>query len=367
MRISFATTRESRCGVAAYSRALVSELEKHARIELVSLDPGAVSSPARLAAVLNEADVAHIQHQYPFFGGMAVYRNWFRQALERIQVPLVVTAHELDLGEKDRLPIKTYKQWFNRRLFTGPEIDRMVVHSAEYRDRLRGLGVEPEDIRVIPMGVPSVPGAVIEAEVAKSELGLSGKKAITIFGFVVKRKGYEIALEALKWLPEDVTLLIAGSAHPCDRTGYFDALRRRIESGSLARRVKITGFVPESRLPIVMAATDVIVAPFLEISSSWSVMHAMAYRKPIIASDLPATREINERGQCLILVKAGEAEDLAGRIQDMLKDQRTLEQASASVDAYARTWSVTRCALETIAVYRELSRRPNTQHPTPNT
>jgi len=358
MKVTFATTWESRCGIAAYSRSLIAELEKRVEIEVVSLDPGAFQSPARLAARLNQGDLAHIQHQYPFFGGMALHRNWLTGVLRRLAVPLVVTVHELDLGDSDSWPIRMYKRWFNRYLFCRAEIDRILVHTSEYRGKLRDLGIEPEDIRVVPMGVPKLPQPAVSSDEAKVQLGLAGRKIVTIFGFVVRRKGYEIALEALRHLPDDTVLLIAGGAHPGDRTGFFDELKDRIASEGLSRRAVVTDYLPEHRVPVVMAAADVVAAPSIEISSSWSLMHAMAYGKPIVASDLPATREINARLPCLSLFKVADPLDLAEKVRELLEDERKLEAAAAAVRSYAQEWSVALAAAETLAIYEELCETP---------
>ncbi len=354
MVIIFATTWNSKCGIAAYSRALVPELEKHVRVEVLGLDSGDISSPARLAAALNRGGVAHIQHQYPFFGGMAVYRNWFRRLLRRVDVPLVVTVHELDLGESDSRMLCAYKHWFNRYLFGAAAIDRIIVHSFEYRDKLQALGIESGVIRVVPMGVPEVAKADVSSDAAKSTLGLEGKRVVTIFGFVVKRKGYEVALEALRCWPEDVVLLVAGGAHPDDSTGFFEELKGRVIARGLEDRTVISGYLPDDQVPVVMAATDVVIAPFTAMSGSWSIMHSIAYGKPVVASDLPSSREMNDRMLCLTLFNPGDPSDLADKTKELLEDEARLAQAVASVQSYAAAWTVARSAAETIAVYEEL-------------
>ena len=346
LRVAFATTWDDQCGIAVYSRSLVAELERHVEVDVVSLDRQGRLPLGQLAERLNQGDVIHIQHQYPFFGGMALHRNWFRRLLKRLQKPLVVTIHELDLGEDDVWPLKMYKPWLNHHLFGAAEIDRIIVHTRGHQDSLITLGIEPEDVRIVPEGVPRVPKVTISPEAAKLELGLAGRKVVTIFGFVVRRKGYEVALEALGRLPDDVVLVIAGGCHPSDRTGYFEEMKSH-----LPHRVMITDYLPDDQIPIVMAATDVIAAPFTEMSNSGSIMRAIAYGKPIVASDLPATREINERLPCLILAQAGDPCDFAARISDVLANDR---EAVKAVQAYADEFTVARSAEETLAIYQEL-------------
>lgn len=354
MRVSFATTWDSKCGVANYSRSLVTALKKHADVEVVSLDPENMTSPVRLAGALNAGDIAHIQHQYPFFGGMAFHRNWLRHILRRLVVPLVVTVHELDLGESDSPLVRTYKRWFNRSLFNAMEVDRILVHTDEYQEKLEGLGIETDRIEVIPMGVPELPPPPIASRIAKVRLGLTGKKVVTIFGFVVRRKGYEVALDSLRKWPPDTVLLIAGGPHPGDHTGYFDGLKERIASSGLSERVLVSGYLPEDDIPTIMAATDLVLAPFTSMSSSWSIMHAMAYGKPIVASDLRPAREINSRLPCLSLFKVADQFDLAEKVCELMEDKRKYDIAVSAVKAYADMWSVDRAAEDTLAIYNQL-------------
>ncbi|MCL6628502.1 MAG: glycosyltransferase [Armatimonadetes bacterium] len=354
MLVRFATTWDSPCGVADYSHELVGELAKTLDVQVVSLDPGAISTSRELAAKLYLADLAHVQFQYPFFGGMRVHRNWFTRLLRDVHIPLVVTLHELDLGERDIFLISAYKRWLNRSLFGRREIDRLVVHSSEYKRSLVNLGVESGDIRVIPMWVPRVVPPRISPEQAKSELGLGGKKVVTIFGFVVKRKGYDLALDSVRHWPENTVLLIAGGPHAGDYTGYFSYLKRRIEEEGLSELVKVTGYLPEERVPIIMAATDVIAAPFLEMSSSWSMMYAIAYGKPIIASDLPQNRELAAQAYCLVLFKTGDHREFANVLSEVVRDESRLEALSAAAREYAASRTVAHAASDTISVYREL-------------
>lgn len=354
MKITLATTWESKCGVAMYSQELVAELERFAEVEVIALDKGAVTSPARLAARLNDADVAHVQHQYPFFGGMAIQRNWFRQMLARVDVPLVVTVHELDLGESDPFPLRMYKQWFNKYLFRSPEIDRLIVHSADYKMKLERLGVSAEDIRVVPQGVPSVLRSTVSQGAAKLHFGLAGRRVMVILGFVVKRKGYELALNAMKSLPKDISLLIAGGPHPDDETGYFEDLQAQIEEDGLSDRVKMTGYLPDSRVSLAMAAADVVLAPFTSISNSSSILRAMAYGKPIISADLPWTRELNAGKPKLSLFAPGDGRELVRRIIECLDNAAIRDGLVSAIRSYGDSWTVAQAASRTLSVYKEL-------------
>src|SRR5260221_491006 len=67
------------------------------------------------------------------------------------------------------------------------------------------------------MPVPPVRAPLPDAAEAKRRLGLEGRTVLTIFGFLARRKGYEVALAALRSLPPETLLLAAGGAHAADR------------------------------------------------------------------------------------------------------------------------------------------------------
>jgi glycosyltransferase involved in cell wall biosynthesis len=270
-----------------------------------------------------------------------------------VKRPLVVTVHELDLGRGESWLMRMYKPWFNSHLFGGG-IDRFIVHTSEYRDELVRLGISGDVIRVIPEGVPSVEVSSHGREDAKAELGLTGRRVLTIFGFVVRRKGYEVALDALRRLPEDTALLIAGGCHPGDRSGFVEDVRASVSAQGMSDRVRITDYLTDEQIPLVMAATDVVLAPFTSMSNSGSLLRSIAYGKPIVASDLPATREINARGECLVLARPGDPADLASKVRCLLDDESMLTATVSAAESYAREFGVSRSAEETMSVYKEL-------------
>jgi glycosyltransferase involved in cell wall biosynthesis len=177
---------------------------------------------------------------------------------------------------------------------------------------------------------------------------------LTIFGFVVKRKGFDLAIAAMRHLPDDVALLIAGGAHPDDQTGFVDEVQDRIDSEGLSKRMVITGYLPDTSIPIAMAATDITIAPFTAISNSGSILTSMAYGKPIITADLPWSQEINARKQRLLLFRAGDSEDLAAKIKNVLDDHTLRLTLIRAVKSYAKTWTVAQSASKTVAAYKEL-------------
>ena len=72
--------------------------------------------------------------------------------------------------------------------------------------------------------------------------------------------------------------------------------------------------------PEVLAAADVFVFPSLYEGLGGALIEAMALGLPIVASDLPAIREVVEPGSNALLVEPGSPADLADAIVALADD-----------------------------------------------
>jgi glycosyltransferase involved in cell wall biosynthesis len=374
-------TGPERCGIAHYTDALVRAMPIGIEVEVVrgNFDHQTREQYARLGARLNDADVIHVQHEYAYWGGMGPGAGYFA-FLAAVQRPVVMTVHELDLRAAGTRGLpgpveRAYKRWFNRRVFRQPAIRRWLTHSADVTAALVSLGVPKASVETLPMPVPPALPAPSPAE-AKAALGLEGRRVLTIFGFLARRKGYDVALDALASLPEDVVLLAAGGVHGADQTAPDEELRARAERLGVGRRFRITGYLSEADVPVVMGATDLFLAPFREMSGSASLALGQAYGCPILASDLPALRESGAA-----FFPAGDAAALAEAALGLLLHPVERERLSRDAQAIAARLSFAALAERTVAIYREVLRvgcsarsvgsdgldLSNTQGATPNT
>jgi len=306
-----------------------------------------------LGAQLNDADVVHVQHEYAYWGGMGLDAGCFT-FMAAIRRPVVTTVHELDLRAIGTRGLpgpveRAYKRWFNRRMFRQPGIRRWLTHSAEVTAALVSLGVPKASVETLPMPVPEA-APMPTSEEAKAALDLGGRRVLTIFGFLARRKGYDVALEALAHLPEDVILLAAGGVHGADHTGPDEELRAMAERLGVGTRFRITGYLPESQVPVVLGATDLFLAPFHEMTGSGSLALGQAYGCPILASDLPA---LQESGAAFF--PSGDAAALAGAVLWLLERPEERGRLSAAARAIASRQSFGALAERTAGIYRERS------------
>ena len=176
---------------------------------------------------------------------------------------------------------------------------------------------------------------------------------ITLFGFITANKGYELTIRSLPDLPSDVVLLIAGGTQTRELEDYPAHLLQLADSLGVKDRVRITGFVPDSDVPEVMAASSLVLTPHTHATGSYSVMVPLSYGKAVVASDLAVFREIQERGDCLRLFPSGDLDAYREALRSLLADESAVESLEKKARHYAENHSWTAIATRTVEVYEK--------------
>lgn len=358
MRLALVTSWNERCGIADYSGRLAAALEQHLPVEIVQVPLLAGPRPVyqAMARALEIGDVAHVQHSYAFFGGLHPLRSRWSAFAGAVRRPLIVTVHELDLAARGvrglPAPLElAWKRWFNRSVFAHPAIRRWTVHAGEYVEALTGLGVPRERVTYYSMPVPEPPARPGDGAAFQRRLGLERRRVLVIPGFLTRRKGYEVALEALRLLPEQYVLVAAGGEHGADRSGTRAWLLGEAERLGVVGRFRITDYLSEPELEAATAAADLVLAPFREMSASASLNHALARGKAVVASDLPENRRL----PCVRLVPVGDAEKLARAIQETCETAVERTRLERAAREYAARHGFAALAEQLLELYRALA------------
>ena len=359
MRVALLTSWNDRCGIAEYSRQLVAALRKRAEVELVPATflPSSRAVYRVMGKALSAGEVGHVQHSYAFFGGMHPLRSGWKALADTVTRPLMVTVHELDLRPTGayRLPSfleVAYKDWFNRSVFLHPAVRRWMVHAAPLRDALLEMGAPEERITYRPLPVAPPPDRPPDPAPLRRSLRLEGKRPLVILGFLARRKGYDVALDALGRLPDDYVLVAAGGEHAADRTGTEAWLKEEAARRGLGDRLRVTGCLPEEALEQVTALATVVLAPFKEMSASASLNYALARRKAVIASDLPENLLLD----CVRLFPRGDAAALAEAIREVTGSPLRMRELAEAAGRYASAHSYEALADETVRLYEQLQK-----------
>lgn len=371
MNVRMFTSWQVRCGIASYAADLVGALNElpATHVEVVPYDRQV--HPRRdyedWGEAMNGGDVAHIQHEYSFFGYLLPWRNQYGPFAGRIRKPLVITRHVTFDGPLTipgsgvrhlvrRAKWAAYNRWLgpyarylNKDVFA--RADQVIVLSARLKEHLVARGLDAAKIHVVPAGVPRVPppsgGAAL-----RTAWGWEHKRVLGIFGYITPAKGHRLAVEALAHLPEDTVLLIAGGVRRESDQVVLDELQEVIAAGGLGQRVRITGYLEDADVPTHMDACDLLLYPATHADSSYSLVTGLAYgAAPSVASDVYGHREVAERGAGITLFRSGDAGDLAHATAALLTSPARQAALLAEASAYAHRYSWEAVAGQTRAVY----------------
>src|SRR5689334_22473417 len=99
MKVAMLATTGERCGIAAYSRALIEALcgLPDMAVELIPIQEGKQPTEhyQEQARRFNadDIDVVHIQHEHSFWGGILPRASAYWELRYLVQKPVVLTAH----------------------------------------------------------------------------------------------------------------------------------------------------------------------------------------------------------------------------------------------------------------------------------
>lgn len=112
------------------------------------------------------------------------------------------------------------------------------------------------------------------------------------------------------------------------------ALRRLTADLGIGDIVDFIGRVEHSKVPSYLATFDVFAFPSMSEGMPRAVLEAMAMGLPVVATDIPAHREVIEDGRTGLLVAPGRVDDLAAGLIALAGDQGRREGLGRAARAH---------------------------------
>ena len=264
-------------------------------------------------------------------------------AAHTMKVPYVITmgtmvtdAMKYYLPVKLPIDIMENLSWVYLRALLNHS-DAVVSFTTPILEELADNGVKPRASRVITAGVDTdMFHPMEEPEGLRESMGLVGKRAIMCVGRLSFEKHVEQVVQALKYLPDDVDLIIDGDG-PAQ-----DYIKEIIKEEHQESRTHLIGMVKREDLPKYYTMVEVCVSASRFETQGLSLMEAMACKVPIVVPRVRAFKEIiidNENG----FLFDGDIEDMAKRVTEALDSchgeirERAMERAkSYSEESSAR-------------------------------
>jgi glycosyltransferase involved in cell wall biosynthesis len=133
-----------------------------------------------------------------------------------------------------------------------------------------------------------------------------------------------------------------------------DELQRQVSALKLEEHVSFVGAVPHSCIDAWFMRATVVVLPSLWEGLPNTILEAMAYARPIVATDIPGTRDLIENGVNGRLVPPKEPVALVQAIGNLLSDPELCQKMGEAGRRKFLTGPYTSASVvaQTVAVYR---------------
>jgi glycosyltransferase involved in cell wall biosynthesis len=205
--------------------------------------------------------------------------------------------------------------------------------------------------RVIPNGTDVAPDRAFPG------LASGTPPRILYAGQLYPWKGVDVLVRACVSVPGARLVILGGLAGEADA----ERIRALVAQCGLADRTELPGTVAPARVADELRRAAVVVAPFLHTAMSerhtspLKAFEAMAAGRPLVASDLPASREFLRDGENALLTPPGDAAALADALRRLLDGPALAERIARGAwdDAPRYAWSARAAALG--ALFDEVS------------
>lgn len=272
-----------------------------------------------------------------------------------VRCPAVVTVHDvlsldnpgLDRRGIDKLAGLYYPHAVKRALKRAA---RLIVPTAATADRV--LAWQPdarERLRVVPMA-PDIcftrPQDAVAARREAATIVGSDAPYVLVVGQNSANKRHRTAIEAFaRSAPPPWRLVLL------QRLGRPKQLKRLAAAHAVSDRVVWLSHVSQAAVATLMQSASALLQPSLYEGFGLPAIEAMASGCPVIASDIPALREIT--GGAATLVPPGEAEAFADALRTLIASPARRQAMSEAGLSRARVFSWDRTARQTLEVYEE--------------
>lgn len=291
--------------------------------------------------------------------GLDLVHNPFTSVrCSRYRTPLIVTFHDIQHH--------FYPQFFRAKEARGRDIvyrkaaaeaDRIIADSEHTKKTLlECYGVPEEKVSVVHLGVGSEYTKIADDAFLDQErvaLGLT-KPFLYYPAATWLHKNHAALLNALKILIADGKfdgeLVLTGVA-----TSAKDALLTQIAELGLRDRVRILGYLPYDKLPVIYNLARLLVFPSLFEGFGIPPLEAMACGCPVVCSNVTSLPEVG--GDAAVYFDPTSPEEIANRISTLWNDDAALNAMSARGLVQAQQFSWEKTAQQTRDIYLQTARQ----------
>ena len=271
--------------------------------------------------------------------------------IKKSGIKTVVTIHDLIF-----LRHPEYYKWIDTKFYawkfrkTITEADRIIaISECTKRDIMFYGGVKSEKIDLIYQSCGTrfkQPSTDEERKSVREKYHLPDRYIINV-GSIEERKNVLLAVKALRYVPEDVSLVIVGR-----RTPYTERVEQYAREHNMEHRVRIFHGVPFADLPALYQQAEVCVYPSRYEGFGIPIIEAIQSGLPVVACTGSCLMEAG--GNANIYVDPDDVSGMAEGICQSLKGAEGREERIAKSRQYIQRFEGNNVAEQVLNVYRKL-------------
>ncbi|MBP3757971.1 MAG: glycosyltransferase family 4 protein [Prevotella sp.] len=271
--------------------------------------------------------------------------------IKKSGIKTVVTIHDLIF-----LRHPEYYKWIDTKFYawkfrkTIAEADRIIaISECTKRDIMFYGGVKSEKIDLIYQSCGTrfkQPSTDEERKSVREKYHLPDRYIINV-GSIEERKNVLLAVKTLRYVPEDVSLVIVGR-----RTPYTERVEQYAREHNMEHRVRIFHGVPFADLPALYQQAEVCVYPSRYEGFGIPIIEAIQSGLPVVACTGSCLMEAG--GNANIYVDPDDVSGMAEGICQSLKGAEGREERIAKSRQYIQRFEGNNVAEQVLNVYRKL-------------
>jgi len=272
----------------------------------------------------------------------------------RIRCPLVVTLHDLipltyysQPPHKMPLRSRLFYRW-NLRAAVGADLV-ITVSDASRREILSELSINESRVHTIYNGV-NAPSRTQGGAPGRGLFGTDQPYVLYVGSFEPRKNLLRLIRAYTRAVRDGLQCHLAVVADP--GSGQTAEVESELASSGLGKSVHFLRGVSEQDLWKIYACADLFVFPSLAEGFGLPPLEAMAAGTPVIASDIPALREV--LGDAAYFVDPRSEDDLAFALLELSNNVARRDQLAEAGLSRAGLYTWRDCAEKTLAAYEKV-------------
>jgi len=275
-----------RCGIASYNAQLAAE-EGWTAFDAAPETPVAFRLLSFLRAVRGKSVVRISFDPYALACGSI-------QALWLYPILLIIGARKFEIVVHEPWKSRAYRSWIANWMYVRfcRNAQWLLLAPSQGTSLMEAFGPGLRT-RSIPHGAHFRPSFEGSREDARKDLGLDGGRVWLCIGFISAAKGFSRFVTEFVRLGGEGMVWVVGSVRTAITSDEQEArILRELSQEHPAAVSFHEEFVDDEQFDRWIQASDVVVLPYLETSTSGVVERARLYGKVVLARDLPGLRDV---------------------------------------------------------------------------